>query len=35
MKIIIIGAGIAGLYAAYKFKTLNPKNRIRASSPKL
>lgn len=28
MKIIIIGAGIAGLYAAYKFKTLNPKNKI-------
>jgi protoporphyrinogen oxidase len=28
MQIIIIGAGIAGLYAAYKFKTLNPKNKI-------
>ena len=27
-EIIIIGAGIAGLYAAYKFKTLNPKNNI-------
>jgi len=27
-EIIIIGAGISGLYAAYKFKTLHPKSNI-------